>query len=182
VWRTPTGPPSRASRWSDTPPRWRRTSRWTIRRSTRSPAARRRWNRRSSWRGPTTSHVANPSGGSSSPGGVATTGTRSARWICRAASRFDAPTRRGSAASATSPPPIRTARETRARTPSAIRTSWPPSSNGPSRPPGPARSPRSWRSRSSVRRSPPPCRRTGTGPRSPKCAAGTASCSSPTRS
>ena len=152
------------------------TCRWTTRRSTRCPAGPRQWNRRSSSPVPTTSPAASWSAGSSSPDGGATTATRSARWTCPGESRCAARTRRGWAGSGTSPPRTRTARGSRARTPSATPRSSPPSWSGPSRRPVPAPWRRSSPSRSSARRSPPRSHRTATGRRSPRSVAGMACC------
>ena len=152
------------------------TCRSTTRRSTRCRAARRRSRPRSSSPGPITSRAASPTAGSSTPGGGATTGTRSGRSTCPAASRSAGRTRAGSAASATSPRPIRTAPACPARTPWARPPSSRRSSTRPSRRPSPGPSPPSSPSRSSARRWPPSRRPTATGRPSPRSAAGTASC------
>ena len=99
----------------------------------------------------------------------------------RPRSRCAGRTRAGWAGSGMSRPPTRTARASRARMPLARPTTSPPSSTGPSRRPARAPSPRSSPSRSSAPRWRPSSRPTATGRRSPRSAAGTASCSSPTR-
>ena len=73
--------------------------------------------RRSSSPVPTTSPAARLSAGSSSPGGGATTATRSARWTFPGASRCAGRTRPGSDASGTSPRPTRIARASRRERP-----------------------------------------------------------------
>ncbi len=118
-----------------------------------------------------------------SPGGGATTATRSAPSTCPAASRSAGRTRAGSAASATSPRPIRTAPASPA--PNALGhapTSSPPSSTRrfEAAEPGHRRRLRRRADRRGDAGRRRPARRLLAG-RSPRSAAGTASCSSPTR-
>ena len=90
-----------------------RTCPWTMRRSTRCRAARRRSRPRSRWPVRITSRAARPTAGSSSRDGAAITATPWARSTSPAGGRSAAPTRAGSAGSATSRRPIRTAPDAR---------------------------------------------------------------------